>query len=80
MKNIVSELEPLFNGNSNHQLDSGTDAVDPGNDMVTHQTENTIEEPEMPLLVHDVPHRGEYYIYHYLVNTSRNSISISGLF
>ena len=30
-------------------------AVDPDNEMVTHQTENTIA------WVHDVPHRGEYY-------------------
>ena len=70
VKDIARKLEPLFNGSSNNQLDSGTVAVDPGNDMVTHQTENTIAEPERPLLVHDVPHRGEYYIFYYLVNRS----------
>ena len=55
VKNTVIELKPLINGSSKNQLYSGTVAVDPDNEMVTHQTENTIA------WVHDVPHRGEYY-------------------
>ena len=58
---IVSRFRfPFFQNHfeklsSKNQLYSGTVAVDPDNEMVTHQTENTIA------WVHEVPHRGEYY-------------------